>query len=223
MSAFDIDFDENRGGSRHPENKLSVPLSGDMFKATKHVMAWDENPSGGNGRATVPSVFVENWFAVAPIPNPEALHLYTLPTRCLDIPYYVAALAQLAEEGLFRDKNNAIIEYKLYDELVRAAWAIILSLPDEDAFKIDANAFEWLEGFPASGARNAKEDEIAWFSTIPMSELAKRQSNYYVIASLRMLVGHHGTAASRIEKTGTYYVMVGGIWTSRPVRPPVLA
>ena len=91
MSAFDIDFDENLGGSRHPENKLSVPLSGDMFKATKHVMAWDENPTGGNGRATVPSVFVENWFAVAPIPNPEALHLYTLPTRCLDIPYWLCA------------------------------------------------------------------------------------------------------------------------------------
>ena len=39
MSAFDIDFDENLGGSRHPENKLSVPLSGDMFKATKNVIS----------------------------------------------------------------------------------------------------------------------------------------------------------------------------------------
>ena len=167
MSTFDIDWNENRGGSRHPENKLDAPLNEDMFKSTKNVMPWDANPQGGNGRATVPSVFVENWFAVAPIPNPETLHTYTFPTRCLDIPYYVGALALLAEEGLFRDKDNAIIEYKLYDELVRAAWAIILSLPDEDAFKIDANSFEWLEGFPAAGARNAKEGRSAGHATAP--------------------------------------------------------
>ena len=71
---------------------------------------------------------------------------------------------------------------------------------NDEALQITKDAFEWLEGFPQAANRSAKEREVAWFCDISMAELVRRTGTYEVVAALRMMLGPHGTHASRVDE-----------------------
>ena len=69
----DMAFDEERGGARHHNNYLSMPESGAFYRATKKIFAWEKCGQHESGRKILPSIFVENLFRKAPIPDPSRL------------------------------------------------------------------------------------------------------------------------------------------------------
>ena len=69
----DMEFDENRGGPRHHNNYLSMPESGAFYRATKKIFAWESCGLHDSGRKILPSVYVENVFRKAPVPDPSKL------------------------------------------------------------------------------------------------------------------------------------------------------
>ena len=103
----DIAFDEERGGPRHHNNYLSMPESGAFYRATKKIFAWETCGPHDSGRKIVPSIFVENLFRCAPIPDLSQLRGKRLITFCLDTNrFLVDALSLLVGEGLLRDEEG---------------------------------------------------------------------------------------------------------------------
>ena len=106
--AHGAEYDEDRGGPRHPHNYQSYPKDGVVYKATKKVWPWE--PPGNHeqeDRMVIPGVFIETLFALAPVPEPEALSPVKFMVKCLSLEAYQAgALSRLIEEGLFVEEDE---------------------------------------------------------------------------------------------------------------------
>ena len=78
----DIEFDEDRGGPRHIQNYLSMPVDGELYQSTKHIFPWEEAGAheAPNTRFVVPSVYVEKIFAHAVVEAPEPWRSFS-PTK----------------------------------------------------------------------------------------------------------------------------------------------
>ena len=84
----DIEFDEDRGGPRHIQNYLSMPVDGELYQSTKHIFPWEEAGAheAPNTRFVVPSIYVEKIFTHAVVEAPEELKPLLWVTRCLALP-----------------------------------------------------------------------------------------------------------------------------------------
>ena len=70
----DGEYAEDRGDHRHESNYISFPISGPLYKATRKVFPW-ESPGAyeTEQRAVVPSIYIEQLLANAPVPDPDEL------------------------------------------------------------------------------------------------------------------------------------------------------
>ena len=103
----DGEWDENRGGPRHPNNLVSFPSDGLVHSATKNVWPWQ--PCGGHdqGRHVVPAAYLEAIFRRAPVPDPSSLAPVQMMVKCLGMPEYLDdALDLLIDEGIFKTEDN---------------------------------------------------------------------------------------------------------------------
>ena len=66
MVNHEIDFDESRGGPRHPFNYISSPPNGELRKATQKIFKWEPSGAHDPGRVKLPSVHIEAMFRRAP-------------------------------------------------------------------------------------------------------------------------------------------------------------
>ena len=85
----DGEWDEDRGGPRHPNNLVSFPSEGLVHSATKNIWPWQ--PCGGHdqGRHVVPAAYVEAIFRRAPVPDPSSLAPVQMMVKCLGMPEYL--------------------------------------------------------------------------------------------------------------------------------------
>ena len=62
-----IEFDEDRGGPRTADNRISMPEAGEFYRLTRHLgMEWEPCGAHDNGRVTTPSIYVESLFSRSP-------------------------------------------------------------------------------------------------------------------------------------------------------------
>ena len=128
MSTHGLEWDEDRGGPRHPLNKISAPTSGNFCRATARVLPWE--PAGahdaGNDRSTVPSIYIERLFRRASVPDPESLAAHRLNTKCLGVPEYLDAALDLLTAASGATRRETLVRV-LGEPLVRAhaaAWGV---------------------------------------------------------------------------------------------------
>ena len=91
LTGVDIEFDEDRGGARHIQNYLSMPVDGELYQSTKHIFPWEDAGAheAPNTRFVVPSIYVEKIFTYAPIESPDELKDLNWVTRCLSVERYL--------------------------------------------------------------------------------------------------------------------------------------
>ena len=109
MTTHGFEWDEDRGGPRHPLNKISAPAAGKFCKATAKVLPWEKAGAhdNGNDRAVVPSIYIERLFRRATVPDPESQAGHRILTKCLGLPEYLdAAVDLLIQEGLLIDEDQ---------------------------------------------------------------------------------------------------------------------
>ena len=165
--AHGAEYDEDRGGPRHPHNYQSYPKDGVVYKATKKVWPWE--PPGNHeqeDRMVIPGVFIETLFALAPVPEPEALSPVKFMVKCLSLEAYQAgALSRLIEEGLFVEEDDegdvAVRVYDDPDDLYGKADELIRQMPDEQALEVKVDSFEWLDDVADQGA-GAHNATLGW-------------------------------------------------------------
>ena len=97
MSKCDLDFDEARGGPAQQQNYLSIPEQGPVHMAMRRVLPFESAGARDVGRVLVPSIFVENLFAKAPVTNPPDLAGMHGLTRCMSSDFLGNALDLLIE------------------------------------------------------------------------------------------------------------------------------
>ena len=137
--------------------------------------------------------------------------------RCLGLPEYLdGALELLIQEGLLEveaeDGDKVDADYEHYDDLKRAARKLVDELKDDPALRVKQDSWEWLEGYPTAGAdaqQVAAEAEIKWFADLTLDKVTYG-GDLWVYAQLKMIIGDHATAQSRIEKGSIFNTLVGG-------------
>ena len=205
------EYDEDRGGPRHSHNYQSYPKDGVVYKATKKVWPWE--PPGNHeqeDRMVIPGVFIETLFALAPVPEPEALSPVKFMVKCLSLEAYQAgALSRLIEEGLFIEEDDegdgGVREYDDPDDLYDKAGELIRQMPDEQALEVKVDCFEWLEGFE----NRAEDSGLTWFYGLDLKMLTVRMGTLELYVTLNLTVGPRSTMAIRIATDSTFYTMVG--------------
>ena len=213
MAANDIEleFDEDRGGPRHPCNFLSFPSAGAFFKATEHIWPWTTAGAHDANRKVVPSAFVEALFARAPVPDPEELKPLHMMVKCLDThSFLVPALQLLVDEGLLEveDEDGSRVERVFVDpsDLQVRADDLVGQLRDDPVLEVGATSFEWLEGF----TNRAQDADIAWLHALDLCEVTRRTGDMQAYAVLTLVLGARSTEAVRIDPSGIFNAMVGG-------------
>ena len=68
MSLHEAEWDEDRGGSRHADNRISFPAQGEFHRATRYALPWQECGTHDRDRVVVPSAYIERLFRQAPVP-----------------------------------------------------------------------------------------------------------------------------------------------------------
>ena len=71
MTSLEAEWDEDRGGTRNPQNLISFPINGIFHNMTKMVMPWGPAGAHANDRVVVPSAYVERLFRMAPVKEAE--------------------------------------------------------------------------------------------------------------------------------------------------------
>ena len=152
MPPADIDWDENRGGTRNPENLISAPDDGTLYLSIKDVLPWTACGAHDTHRMVLPSYHVEQLFGKAPVTDASKLSTMSIMTRCLNITNFLAdAVDLLISEGLFEegdeDGHESTKVYDDIDELMYNANKLVLQLVDNPVSQIDDTSFDWLEGY----------------------------------------------------------------------------
>ena len=100
MSDADMQWDEDRTGTRDPNNLISFPREDDYTVATAKVLPWrDGIGESEKDRRTIPSSFVERLFRRAPVPNPEELFPVKFQTKALGVEEYLREALKLLTRG----------------------------------------------------------------------------------------------------------------------------
>ena len=196
MTSLEAEWDEDRGGTRNPQNLISFPINGIFHNMTKMVMPWGPAGAHANDRVVVPSAYVERLFRMAPVKDPHNLNQLKIMTRCLDVKNYMAdALDLLYEEGLGTaqddEGNDEEIVYATADDLQKAADKLVLELQDYAAIEVTEDSFEWLEDYNARPG--TLDDKIGWFHALTLEDITKDSKNLEVYVDL-MLVLRAGVA-----------------------------
>ena len=81
----DGEYAEDRGDTRHEGNYISFPIGGPLYKATRKVFPW-ESPGAyeTEQRMVVPSIYIEQLLADAPVPDPDELVTERFMVKCLN-------------------------------------------------------------------------------------------------------------------------------------------
>ena len=102
----DATWDEEQGGRRHPENKISFPAEGELYRATRDALEWQPIGSHAPTRRVIASVHIERIFAKAIVKEPTTLAADRILTKSLDVHAFLApGLDLLIEEGLLHDDS----------------------------------------------------------------------------------------------------------------------
>ena len=214
MDAFGAVWDEDRGGPRTPYNFISIPTTGDFYKATAQTLPW-RSPGAHDDEAVrqvIASIYIEQLFRRAPVPNPPSLDQHRFLTKSLGIDEYLnSAMELLLEEGLVMqenvaDEHHTMLTFACQDDLVRRADEIITNNIDNPVLEINDESFEWLEGHGTTVA----ETTIDWFHAVTMAQITARMNNLQVYIELAHAVGPRSTVAERTSPTSTFNTMVGG-------------
>ena len=205
----DIAFDEERGGPRHHNNYLSMPESGAFYRATKKIFAWETCGPHDSGRKIVPSIFVENLFRCAPIPDLSQLRGKRLITFCLDTNrFLVDALSLLVGEGLLRDEEGEqeddFIVYDYPEDILVKADKLVRELKDNAALQINEDSLEWLEDL----STRAEDAGHQWFAELDLCEASAKCNDLSICMQIRLAIGPHSTVAVRASESSTFYSMV---------------
>ena len=212
-NAIAIEFDEDRGGPRTADNRISCPQEGDFYRLTRHLgMEWQPCGAHDNGRSTTPSIYIESLFARAPVNRAPEMGTETVLTKCLDVQLYLEpALQLLIEEGLLKgeDDNGDEIDaaFDTYDDLQRCANALVESLKDNPIMEVTAAKLEWLEGHDI---QVAEAKEYDWFAKITIDAITAMTYNMEHYVKVKRVVGPHATVAERTRNDSVFNAMVGG-------------
>ena len=158
----------------------------------------------------MPAAYVEAIFRRAPVPDPSSLAPVQMMVKCLGMPEYLDdALDLLIDEGIFKtedgDGDTVDIVYEYLDELIITASELILSMPDRQELQVNADSFEWLEGY-TGGPQVA---HIDWFSKVTLENLTERTHDLSVYIDYTLMLGPRSTESIRIDKSSTFYAMIG--------------
>ena len=211
MSAAELEFAETAGEPRDAKNFWSTPDDNVLYVATKLIWPWVKGTVVPN-RMMVPSVFGERMLRLCKVKDPTALGGLKVMERCLGIDEFVRdALDELITQDIFvaqdDDGNDIVRVYDTEKELLEVADAIIEAMPDEENLKVDESGWDWLEGF----ANNPGADQdIAWLATgLNLTMLTQSRGDLYLYTEFKLMMGEHGTEASRIDTGGIFWTMVG--------------
>ena len=209
----DAQWDEDRGGDRHPHNLISFPTDGDFYKATKNILWWSacERDADATTRALVPSTCIEAIFARAPVYNPNDLTDHSFLTKCLHMSKYMApALETLIDDGLLHeddeDGNKRLIKFKNLDTFYTRC-AILLRVDHNPTYVVTADSWEWLEGWDPEDPEATK---FSYFAGITLDSLTHLTNDLTLYTDLALTVGARATQAVRVNPGSTFSVVVGG-------------
>ena len=212
MGDYDARFDEDRGGPEHPDNLISLAKDGRVHRATRKVWPWRPCGAHDQGRAVVPSIFVEALFRKAPVdrsklgPRPRVL------THCLGVKEYLGeALEKLvdcgltSEPGVEGEDDEVEITFSSPTDLYKKADRLVGELQDDPVITVTEASCEWLHGFDGTAA----EQDIAWFAEYTWADACARLGNLEVYITLAFMMGPRMTAAIRIDTSSTCHAMIG--------------
>ena len=212
MTITNIEYDETRGGPRHPDNRISIPKGGDFYKATKNVIPWAEVGARDPGRVTAPSIYVEKLLRLAHVTNPQALSDHTFMTRTVDMDGWgKEALDLLVEEGLLIEEGDdgdgdALVEYEHADDLQLRADELVRQLQDDPKLEVTPKSFEWLEGF-----NDRHQDAgVKWLEAITLEALTTKCRTLEAYIDLNLIVGPHATEDSRVDPEALFFSVTDG-------------
>ena len=209
----EIDWDESRGGPRHPDNLISFPVDDSFYKATKVIMPWRVCGSHDKDRIVIPSRFVERIFRKAAVKDPKELRDFKLMTRTLDIKYLVDGLELLQSEGLCvtqdEDGDEKAVVFDDIDDFQEAANRLVIQLKDDPIIEVTRESWEWLEDFDDRPGTN--DDKIAWFASLTLEEVTERSNDLEVYTDLNMMLGARSTEDSRVDEASLFFALVAMI------------
>ena len=172
-------------------------------------MHW--TPAGAHdvGRMVVPSVEIETWFRMAPVPDPKALKPVLVMVKCLGVDEYLkAALQLLIDEGFLQredsDGNWERAEYEDKNEIQEVADRMVSELIDRQELAVTAESWEWLRDFHGRGV----DADIAWFHTVTLEDLTRRSGNLEAYVDLTLMIGPRSLEDARVEVGGAFWEMV---------------
>ena len=210
----EMEWDEDRGGPRRAENLVSVPRGAMFYVATAQVFPWKESGAHDSSRMTLPVIFVEKLFRLAPAKDPQKLTRHVFMSKCLALREYLApALTLLVSEGFLKsagsdDGDTAVHVYAQgeEDKIQEDADRLILQLKDEDTIAVKEGSFEWLEGVD----ENTQAPRLAWFATLTIATLTEQTKDLRLYIDLALIVGPRATELERARQGSTIDAMIGG-------------
>ena len=103
----DAVWDEDRGGPRHPDNKISLPAEGELYRATRDALEWLPAGAHDPSRCVIAGIHLECVFGKAPVKDPSTMSADRILTKSLDVHTYLApGLDLLIQEGLIHDEEE---------------------------------------------------------------------------------------------------------------------
>ena len=100
----DIKWDEDCGGARHPNNKISIPDKGGLHLSTRKILPWVTCGPYAAGRVNLPAIFIERMMMKAPVEDPSSLNKNPVDlrqlTHCLSVEYMGTVIDLYIDQGL---------------------------------------------------------------------------------------------------------------------------
>ena len=102
-SKIGLEWDEDRGGDRTPENYISCPDLARFYISTRKALPWEPSRHE-SGRVIIPSVWLENLFRMAKVEGAHSLNSATdrFLVRGLGLKEYLAEAIDLLLDEDFR-------------------------------------------------------------------------------------------------------------------------
>ena len=96
MAMVDIGYDEDRGNTPRPDCPLFISRDEDFFKATQHVMGYEEPEDGDAAFMIAPHIAFERLVREAKVEDPEGtLDATRLLPACVHVDTIAAAIEGL--------------------------------------------------------------------------------------------------------------------------------
>ena len=186
----DLEWDEDRGGSRNARAYVSTPADGKFYEATKNALEWTDAGGHDTDRKRVAVAEIEMIMRKSRVEDPESLVEHNFQEKGLALDEFLRpALQLLVTEGFITREDDEgdenVYVYEDRHEMMLKADELVEQLGDHDELTVKKESFDWYEGHEDT----IDAPELRWFASLNLKQLTEVTGTLEIYSELVLLTG----------------------------------